>query len=65
MGQTDRTSILVHGCTQCYEINKGYIHTTSGAKVCKECGGVVLNLQEAFDYIADLKGELELYKNDF
>ena len=46
-------------CDGCYEINKGYTVVHSGKKICVECGGMVLDLQEAADRIAELKAELE------
>ena len=45
-----------HGCTSCYQVNKGYIEVANELLVCKECGGtVLLGLQSAFDFIAYLK----------
>ena len=65
MGQQIKQIAWPHGCIKCFEINKGYLMTTNGLKVCKECGGTVLDTQEAFDHIAELNSEIELYKNDF
>lgn len=48
-----------HLCSSCYECNKGYHEVANGRKVCDECGGTVLNLQEAADMIASLKSELD------
>lgn len=47
-----------HGCTECYEVNKGYHSVKNGLKKCDECGGTVLFLQELLDFIADLKAQL-------
>lgn len=46
-----------HGCTDCYEKNRGFVTTKVGYK-CVECGGKVLELQELLDYIAELKSDL-------
>lgn len=48
-----------HLCVKCYEVRKGYHEVANGSKVCDECGGTVLNLQEAADMIASLKSELD------
>ena len=47
-----------HGCRDCGEVDSGYT-VKHGKKLCLECGGTVLYLQEAFDYIIQLKRELE------
>lgn len=47
-----------HLCTECYEVNKGYTEEEDEVKVCDECGGKVLSLQEAADYIAELKEQI-------
>ena len=47
-----------HLCTKCYEVNKGYEEDSDEVKTCDECGGKVLTLQEAADYIAELKEQL-------
>jgi len=31
----------------------------TGRRICNECGGHVLTLQEAFDKIADLRAEID------
>ena len=49
---------MSHGCRECYEVNKGFLVDEDDHKVCDECGGVVLTLQEAFDYIAELKEKI-------
>lgn len=48
-----------HLCDSCYEVNKGYTVVNSGKKICIECGGMVLDLQEAADRIAELKSEID------
>ena len=54
-----------HGCTSCYQVNKGYIEAANGVLVCKECGGtVLLGLQSAFDYLAYLKATYGDKNND-
>lgn len=52
-----------HGCVRCGEVNKGYIGNDYDRKLCNECGGIVLNLQEAFDYILSLKAEIDSQDN--
>jgi hypothetical protein len=47
-----------HLCSNCYEIDKGYIYSDEGYKLCNQCGGVVLTVQEAADMIGDLKSQL-------
>lgn len=47
-----------HICVECYEVNKGYTEEEDEVKVCDECGGKVLDLQEAADYIAELKEQI-------
>lgn len=47
-----------HLCSSCYEVNRDYVIVNSGKKVCAECGGMVLDLQEAADMIASLHSEL-------
>lgn len=47
-----------HGCEDCGEINRGYIEVGSGKKICRLCGGTVLDQQESFDRILELKSEL-------
>ena len=44
-----------HGCRDCYEINRGFTLGEDGQRICMECRGTVLTLQEAFDLIADHK----------
>lgn len=46
-----------HLCTKCYEVNKGFVYLRNETKGCMECGGTVLFIQEAADYIAELKEE--------
>lgn len=52
------------GCVKCYGVGVEYHIAKNGQKVCDECGGVVLNIQEAFDHIAELKSELVLYRGE-
>lgn len=52
----------IHLCKECYEINKGFHSIKNGQKRCNECGGIVLNLQETADHIADLQSELKAMK---
>ncbi len=47
-----------HLCKDCFEVNKGYQFINNGQKRCKECGGVVLDMQETADLIAELASEL-------
>lgn len=47
-----------HVCTECYYANKGYLMLNNGKMICNECGGMVLTMQQAGDYIANLKEEL-------
>lgn len=47
-----------HLCSECYEINKGFSLLRNGQKRCVECGGVVLDMQEAADTIAELKSQV-------
>jgi hypothetical protein len=47
-----------HGCTACGEVMKGFFETNTHRKICKECGGKVLDLQEAFDKILELQSLL-------
>lgn len=47
-----------HLCRECYEIDRGFTLLTNDQKRCVECGGVVLTLQEAADYIAEQAEEL-------
>lgn len=49
-------------CKDCFEVNKGYQFLNNGQKRCIECGGVVLDIQEAADYIAELSSELRTLK---
>ena len=53
------TNLSPHGCRDCGEINKDYTGALTGRKICAECGGLVLNLQEAFDYIMQLRAEVD------
>jgi hypothetical protein len=52
-----------HLCKNCYQINKGYFYDKQDRKICTECSGTVLFLQEAADHIAELNSEIEAYKN--
>ena len=54
----------VHGCSNCYEVDKGFYRVANDQKVCIICGGRVLNVQEAFDKIAELQTELD-HRNGF
>ena len=48
-----------HGCTSCYQVDKGYFEADNGLLVCKECGGtVLLGLQSVYDYVEYLKSRL-------
>lgn len=48
-----------HGCTSCFEVNRGYLEVEDGRRICKKCGGFVLiGMQEAMDHIAELKAAL-------
>lgn len=62
MGSKDNNiiygDIVPHGCSSCGEVNKGYTGSLTGKKICNECGGKVLNLQEAFDHILEIRAEL-------
>lgn len=53
------TNLSPHGCRDCGEINKDYTGALTGRKICSECGGLVLNLQEAFDYIMQLHASMD------
>ena len=53
-----------HLCKKCYEINKDFVIVKNNQKICGECGGVVLDVQEAADYIAELHSELRYYKGE-
>lgn len=46
---------VAHGCSECAEVNRGFILADNGKKVCRLCGGKVLEFQEAFDHILELK----------
>lgn len=48
-----------HGCTMCGEVGRGFMEAKTGRRICNECGGHVLTLQEAFDKIADLRAEID------
>jgi len=48
----------VWGCAGCGEVMRPF-GVGSGEKICQSCGGSVLNLQEAFDKIIQLKREIE------
>lgn len=52
----------IHLCKSCYEVERGFHTINNGQKRCNECGGVVLNLQEAADYIAEQAEELRSLK---
>jgi rRNA maturation endonuclease Nob1 len=52
----------VHGCSECYECNKGFHTVKNGVKKCDECGGTVLFLQELMDYIAEQQAEIRSMK---
>ena len=47
-----------HICRECFEVNVGFHSVKNGQKICNDCGGVVLNLQETADYIAELQSEI-------
>lgn len=47
-----------HLCAKCYEVDKGFILSEEGYKLCHQCGGVVLTVQEAADMIGDLHSRL-------
>jgi|WetSurMetagenome_2_1015567.scaffolds.fasta_scaffold390921_2 hypothetical protein len=47
-----------HLCSNCFEVDKGYIVSEDAYKLCNQCGGVVLTVQEAADMIGDLKSQL-------
>lgn len=51
-----------HICSECYEVSLGWHEVANGKKVCDDCGGTVLDLQEAADKIAELKAELNFIK---
>lgn len=54
------------GCIDCFKVQPQYITTENDLKRCKHCGGVVLNIQELLDKIADLQSnirEIEDYYN--
>jgi hypothetical protein len=51
-----------HGCTNCYENNKGFHLVKNGTKKCDECGGTVLFLPELMDYIAAQQSEIRSMK---
>lgn len=53
-----------HLCKKCYEINKDFVIVKNNQKICGECGGVVLDVQEAADYIAELESELRYIKGE-
>ncbi len=53
------------GCDICFDVGQEYITVETGKKVCSLCGGTVLNLQEAFDKIAELKSELAVYETEY
>lgn len=55
---------IAHLCEDCFEVNTDFFVSEEGRKVCSNCGGRVLYLQEAADRIADLKAELRHYKDD-
>ena len=52
------------GCTDCYELSEDYILVDNGKKLCPKCGGTALNMQEAFDKIADLKSQRAIYEQE-
>lgn len=59
--------ILDTGCTNCGHVNKGFVLDDEGRRVCQECGGFVLTLQEALDKMFELKAridDLELQTGD-
>ena len=47
-----------HLCSNCYEVDKGYILADDGYKLCLECGGKVLTIQEAADMLGELHSQL-------
>ena len=47
-----------HLCSRCYEVDKGFIMAEDGYKICEQCGGTVLTVQEAADMIGDLHSRL-------
>lgn len=47
-----------HLCSRCYEVDKGFIMAEDGYKLCSQCGGTVLTVQEAADMIGDLHSRL-------
>lgn len=53
-----------HLCRECHEVDKGFSVTEDDIKLCDECGGVVLSLQEASDYIAELQARVEYLGGD-
>lgn len=55
----------IHLCKNCYEVNKGFYSIKNGQKRCSECGGIVLNLQEAADHIAEQNEELISFKERY
>ena len=48
-----------HLCRECHEVDKGFSVDEDDIKICHECKGVVLSLQEASDYIAELQYRCE------
>lgn len=48
-----------HCCRECHEVDKGFSVDEDDTKLCDECGGRVLSLQEASDYIAELRERVE------
>jgi len=50
--------MIPHLCSNCYEVDKGFIYSDDGYKLCLDCGGKVLTLQEAADTIGDLHSQL-------
>jgi hypothetical protein len=52
------TKEVTGGCSKCFETTKGYFLAESGRKLCKDCGGTYLSLQEVFDHLAELQSEV-------
>ncbi len=55
----------MRGCDSCYELTEHYILVDTGKKLCPFCGGTSLDMQEAFDRIAELKSELAIHDNEY
>lgn len=60
----DTGEIDIHGCEDCGVIGGETVTIKHGKRICTECGGTVLTLQESFDRILELKSYVRALTDD-